>query len=112
VKKPVLRELIVNALKWGPYDHGATATQVLRYLRSRGHENVKLSSLSSQLCKLAKSGLLEVLPEFGPRKGNGYTLAKHVWRCGDCGLTQPDTYDSDCDGCHSNNLVLINGGRI
>lgn len=27
------------------------------------------------------------------------------WRCGQCGLVQPDTYDADCDGCHASALV-------
>ena len=69
-----IREQVLTALQyWEPYRHGATATQLFHALNAKGYE-VKLSSLSSQLCKMVKEGELDLLVEYGPRGGSGYRL--------------------------------------
>lgn len=68
-----IARLIWHMLRWKPGSDGMTATQLLYRLSEVGYE-VKLSSLSGQLCKMVKAGELGVLPGFGPRGGNGYVL--------------------------------------
>ena len=62
----------------------------------------------AEQCPPTLDRLLKRLPGFGPRRGNGYVLMEGTWwRCGSCGHVMPDTYDSDCDKCHSDNVSII-----
>ena len=72
-----LRQFIVHALSWPPYDKGATASQLLHFAAAT-QRRIKLSSLSSQLCKMSKAGVLERLENFGPRGGYGYRLKERA----------------------------------
>lgn len=69
-----IERLIYEFLRWKPGSYGMTASQMHKAMNECGH-SIKLNSLSSSLAKMVKSGKLVVLPEFGPRKGNGYILA-------------------------------------
>jgi hypothetical protein len=101
-----LREFIIHALSQQPYASGATATQIWRFVQNIVGD-VKLQSLSSQLCKMTNKGELEKLNEFGPRKGNGYRLSKFLWRCWSCHYTQADSYDSCCHKCGSSEMFNV-----
>lgn len=69
-----IKHMIYELLRWKPGSDGMTATQMFHMLRNNG-QDVKLSSLSSQLNKMVHAGELQILSKFGPRKGNGYVLA-------------------------------------
>jgi hypothetical protein len=68
-----IREFVIHALSWSPYDSGATATQIWHFAKAT-HRDIKLSSLSGELCRMVKRGELTVYRNFGPRGGNGYRL--------------------------------------
>jgi hypothetical protein len=71
-----IREFVIHTLSWPPYSFGATATQIWHFAKAT-HRDIKLSSLSGELCRMAKRGELIVYPAFGPRGGNGYVLKEH-----------------------------------
>ena len=70
-----VKEFIIHALSWPPYDKGATATQLWHFAKTT-ERNIKLSSLSSQLKKMYDAGELERFAEFGPRGGYGYEVKR------------------------------------
>jgi hypothetical protein len=104
-----IREFVVHALSWPPYDGGATATQLWHFAKAT-HRNIKLESLSGQLCKMVKANELEKLDGFGPRGGNGYMLPATLWRCR-CGSILADSYDSCCGRCGSSEMINIGRER-
>ena len=100
-----IRNRILECLKWEPYKHGATASQMWHYLNVlhvRPQHNqycvrwdgqlwtcdsdcqitfpttkfIKLSSLSSALKKMYDAGELDRYGDFGVRGGFGYVLGK------------------------------------
>lgn len=71
----------------------STRARVLTLLSATGHTftaqdivdillDVKLSSLSSELCKMANAGMIKRVPGHGPRGGNGYKFVERVERPG------------------------------
>ncbi len=77
-----IREQIVNVLQQEPFKRGATAVSIWDVLNAAvgpyEPEAVKLSSISSQLAKMVTDGTLTLHESFGPRGGNGYSLAKEL----------------------------------
>lgn len=104
-----IREFIVHALSWSPYDKGATAAQLWNFAKTT-NRSIKLGSLASQLCKMVEADELERLDGFGPRGGNGYVLPAVLWRCS-CGRILADSYDSCCKRCGSSEMLNIGRER-
>lgn len=70
-----IKEFVVHALGWPPYDKGATATQLCSFAAAT-ERSVKLSSLSSALKQMYDAGEVERIEGFGPRGGYGYLLKR------------------------------------
>lgn len=70
-----IKEFVVHALGWPPYERGATATQLCHFA-SATQRNVKLSSLSSVLKRMYDADELERIEGFGSRGGYGYRLKR------------------------------------
>lgn len=68
-----IKEFVIHALSWPPYDTGATATQLWHFAETT-QRNIKLSSLSSVLKKMTDEGTIDRIKNFGPRKGYGYLI--------------------------------------
>jgi len=70
------RQLVWNFLRWKPGSDGMTASGLCQWMQRCGWQ-VRLSSLSSQLARMVKSGELAVLQDRkGPRGGKVYVLGE------------------------------------